>query len=91
MQVKATEVGKSPPRPARRGEGSGVRGSPESATAPRPFCLLPRPELLQVGIVRLVSAPERIGDLVPPDTLVLATDRAGRTRSYGRFADARPA
>jgi thiamine biosynthesis lipoprotein len=38
-----------------------------------------------------VSAPERIGDLVPPDTLVLATDRAGRTLSYGRFPDARPA
>jgi thiamine biosynthesis lipoprotein len=38
-----------------------------------------------------VSAPERIGDLVPPDTLVLATDRAGRTRSYGRNPDARPA
>ena len=31
-----------------------------------------------------VSPPERIGDLVPADTLVLATDRAGRTRRFGR-------
>jgi thiamine biosynthesis lipoprotein len=31
-----------------------------------------------------VSDPARIGDLVPADTLVLATDPAGRTRRYGR-------
>ena len=31
-----------------------------------------------------VSTPERIGDLVPVDTLVIATDLAGRTRRYGR-------
>jgi thiamine biosynthesis lipoprotein len=31
-----------------------------------------------------VSPPERIGDLVPPDILVLATDRAGRTLRFGR-------
>lgn len=31
-----------------------------------------------------VSDRTRIGDLVPGDTLVLATDRAGRTESFGR-------
>jgi thiamine biosynthesis lipoprotein len=31
-----------------------------------------------------VSPPERIGDLVPDDTLVLATDRAHRTLRFGR-------
>ena len=31
-----------------------------------------------------VSSPERIGDLVPVDTLVIATDAHGRTRRFGR-------
>ena len=31
-----------------------------------------------------VSTPERIGDVVPVDTLVIATDPAGRTRRFGR-------
>ena len=31
-----------------------------------------------------VSSPERIGDLVPVDTLVIATDTHGRTRRFGR-------
>jgi len=31
-----------------------------------------------------LSTPERIGDLAPVDTLVIATDPAGRTRRFGR-------
>ena len=31
-----------------------------------------------------VSTPERIGDLVPADTLVLATEPGGTTRRFGR-------
>ena len=38
-----------------------------------------------------VSTAERIGDLVPPDTLVLATDRAGRTLRFGRSSQVAPA
>ena len=34
-----------------------------------------------------VSMPERIGDLVPAGTLVLATERDGRTRRFGRPSD----
>ena len=33
-----------------------------------------------------VSTPERVGDLVPADTLVIATDARGRTRRFGRAA-----